>query len=81
MIKVPVKFLRVGDVEDPDIYLGAVVWDWLQTEHGAWCKKHATDLVYHQHVDQMTMGYKYKIVATFNNEDALIYNLKWSHIK
>ena len=81
MIKTTVKFLSVGDVEDPEIYLGAVVWDWLQTEHGAWCKAHAKDMVYRQQIDYQTMGYKYAIVATFNNEDAVIYQLKWSNIK
>jgi hypothetical protein len=80
MIKVTVKHLVVGDVEDPEIYLGAVVWDWLQTEHGAWCKEHSKDLVYHSQIDHSTMGYKYAITATFNNEDALFYKLKWSHI-
>lgn len=81
MIKVTVKCLSVGDVDDPEIYLGAVAYDWLQSEHGAWCKEHAKDLVYHQHVDHVTMGYKYAITAIFADEDALIYKLKWSHIK
>lgn len=80
MIKVKVKLLKVGDVEDPEIYLGAVVWDWLQTEHGAWCKEHAKDLVYQRQIDYESMGHGFAIVATFNHEDALIYKLKWSHI-
>lgn len=81
MIKIAVKNLVIGDVEDPEIYLGAVVWDWLGTEHGSWCKSHAKDIVYQQHIDYMTMGYKYAIIATFNDEDAVIYKLKWSHIE
>jgi hypothetical protein len=81
MIKVVVKHLVIGDVEDPEIYLGAVIWDWLQSEHGAWCKAHSTNMVYNRGIDYTTMGYKYAITATFNNEDAVIYKLKWSHIE
>jgi hypothetical protein len=81
MIKLIVKELNLGDVEDPEIYLGAAAWEWMQTEHGSWCKKHATDLVYHQRIDHQSYGYKYYITATFNNEDGLIYKLKWANIK
>ena len=77
MIKFVVKEFKLGDVEDPEIYLGAVVWDWFQTDHGAWVRQHATDLVYNQFIDQNTYGYKYYITGMFNNEDALIYKLKW----
>jgi len=81
MIRLVVKILNVGDVEDPEVYLGAVVWDWFQTEHGAWCKEKATDLVYNLHVDHMTMGYKYAISGLFSDEDAFIYKIMWSHTK
>ena len=77
MIKVTVKVLKVGDVDDPEIYLGAVAYDWLQTEHGAWCKEKARELVYHQNIDMTSYGYAFTIIATFNNEDALMYKLKW----
>lgn len=78
MIKFVVKELKLGDVEDPEVYFGAVAWDWFKTEHGAWCKAHARELVYHQAVDHMTLGYKYTVVGSFSDEDALIYKLKWS---
>jgi hypothetical protein len=77
VIKIKVKHLRLGDVDDPEIYLGAVAWDWFQTEHGAWCKKHATDLVYHSVMDHSSYTQSYAIVATFSDEDALIYKLRW----
>lgn len=77
MIKIKVKSLRLGDVEDPDIYLGAAVWDWYKTDHGEWVKAHAKDLVYHNYVDYNTYGHSYYIVASFNDEDAMIYQLKF----
>ena len=81
MIRLVVKLLNVGDVEDPEIYLGAVAWDWLQTEHGQWCKQHATDLVYNSSIDYQTYGYKYAISCSFSDEDAVMYRLKWGHLK
>lgn len=77
MIRFLVKELKVGDVEDPDIYLGAVAWDWLQTEHGSWVKQYGKNLTYHQNVDHSTLSYAYKITADFEEPDALIYKLKW----
>jgi hypothetical protein len=81
MIKLVVKTLKIGDVDDPEIYLGAVAYDWFQTEHGAWVKQHSVDMVYHQNIEYASFGYAYHITATFKDEDALIYKLKWSNIK
>ena len=81
MIRVLVKTLKMGDVEDPEVYLGAVAWDWFKTEHGAWVKEHATDMTYHQAMDPFSYGFAYNITATFNDEDALIYKLKWNDVK
>ena len=77
MIKLTVKTLQLGDVEDPEVYLGAVAWDWFKTEHGAWVKENGRDLTYHQHINHDTMGYAYKITALFEDELALVYKLKW----
>jgi hypothetical protein len=80
MIRLLVKELRVGDVEDPDIYLGAVSWDWLQSEHGAWVKQHSTRMTYQQNIDPTTMGYIYRITADFEEPEALVYKLKWGDV-
>lgn len=77
MIKLILKRLNLGDVEDPEVYLGAAVWDWFQTPHGAWCKEHVKDMTYHSYMDYNTMGHKYYITGIFSDEDALIYKLKW----
>jgi hypothetical protein len=81
MIKLVVKTLKLGDVEDPEVYLGAAAYDWFQTEHGAWVKEHSTDMTYHQRIDHNTYGYAYYITATFSDPDAMIYKLKWSNNK
>jgi hypothetical protein len=80
MIKLIVKTLKVGDVEDPEIYLGAVAYDWLQTEHGKYVKEKAQDLTYHQAPFDY-YGYQYSITAVFDDEDAVIYKLKWGDVQ
>jgi hypothetical protein len=81
MIKVVVKTLKVGDVEDPEIYLGAVAYDWLQSEHGKYVKEKATDLTYHQQIEYASYGYSYYITALFEDEEAVIYKLKFGDVK
>jgi hypothetical protein len=82
MIQLRVKMLRVGDVEDPEIYLGAVAHDWLQSEHGKYVKEKAKDLMYHQAplANDGYYGFQYYITAAFEDEDAVIYKLKWGHV-
>jgi|Laugrespbdmm15dd_1035085.scaffolds.fasta_scaffold205303_1 hypothetical protein len=84
MIKLVVKTLRVGDVEDPEIYLGAVSYDWLQTDHGKYVKEKATDLTYNQvpfAINEGYYGYQYNITALFEDEEAVIYKLKFGDVK
>jgi len=81
MIKLVVKTLNVGDVEDPEIYLGAVAYDWLQSEHGKYVKEKATDLTYIQNIDYSSYGYAYYITATFDDAEAVIYKLKWGDVR
>ena len=69
--------LKIGDVEDPDIYLGAVAHVWMQTEHGAWCKEHSLELTYQQSIDHNSFSYVYAIYASFKDADAFLYKLKW----
>jgi len=81
MIKLVVKTLKVGDVEDPEIYLGAVAYDWLQTEHGKYVKEKATDLAYHQAPMSHDYGFQYFITAQFEDAEAVIYKLKFGDVK
>ncbi len=81
MIKLIVKTLEVGDVEDPEIYLGAVAYDWLQTEHGKYVKEKARDLTYIRNIDYASYGYAYYITALFDDAEAVIYKLKWGDVR
>lgn len=84
MIRVVVKTLSLGDVEDPEIYLGAAAFEWLQTEHGKYVKEKASDLAYHQApmaFSEAHYGYQYYITAMFEENEALLYKLKWGYVK
>jgi hypothetical protein len=49
---------RMGDVEDPDIYVAGPIYDWQQTDHGKWVMKHGKDPIYHIQADPMNYGYQ-----------------------
>ncbi len=57
--------LRLGDVEDPDIYAAAPIWDWQQTEHGKWVMENGFDPTYSITPEYQTYGYLVAIHAHF----------------
>jgi hypothetical protein len=62
--KVIVHKFDMGDVEDPDIYAAAPIFDWERSEAGQFVMKHAVDKPeWHRHMDPMFMGYRYIIIA------------------
>lgn len=80
MIELTVHGFRVGDVEDPEIYAAEPILIWQNTEVGQWVMEHAVSKpTYYQHIDHVTYGYKYIIKATFTDEDAMIFRLKWGY--
>ncbi len=60
-----VHHLRLGDVEDPDIYAAAPIWDWQQSAHGKWVMENGFDPTYSITTDHLTMGYIVAIHAHF----------------
>jgi hypothetical protein len=60
-----VHTLRLGDVEDPDIYAAAPIWDWQQSEQGKWVMSNGFDPTYIIQTDHLTFGYIVAIHAHF----------------
>jgi len=54
---------RLGDVEDPEIYMASPIYDWQQTEQGKWVMKNGLDPTYHLNIDHLTYGYAVTITA------------------
>ena len=70
--------IRLGDVEDPEIYLGAASYDWLQTEVGQWAKENSVEpLTYHQLVDYSNWGFTYAITARLSEQNITYFYLKF----
>ena len=70
--------LRIGDVEDPDIYLGGAAYEWLQTEVGQWCQENSVEpLTYHQRIDYTNWGYTYAITARLSEQNITYFYLKF----
>lgn len=67
---------KMGDVEDPELYLAAPVYEWQQTDHGKWCMEKATEVKYHIHQDWEGWGYHIQITGILKDKYATFYELK-----
>jgi hypothetical protein len=75
---VVVHKFTVGDVDDPEIYAAEPIWKWQNTDSGKFIMEHATEKPsYHQHIDQMSYGYQYAIIATLIETDYTYWKLKY----
>jgi len=70
----------MGDVEDPYLYAGFPIAEWQATDKGQWVMQHAKgELVFHCTPCPETMGYKVVITGSLDEQDELIYRLKWGY--
>lgn len=53
----------MSDVDDVEVYIAQPIYEWQQTEHGAWVMKHGRDPQYHINADPVTYGYQIVITA------------------
>jgi hypothetical protein len=73
-----VKVLNVGDVEDPDIYVGQHIWEWQNSDEGKWIMEHSRPLPsWHRSVDRIQYGYKYDIKAYLTPKQITYFKLKF----
>ena len=76
--KIVVHTFGIGDVEDPDIYAAAPIWDWQQTDAGKFVMENAINTPsYHQSLDYQTYGYRYAIVAELEAKKLSEFYLRW----
>ena len=73
-----VHTIKMGDVEDPDIFVAEPIWKWQQTEAGKWIMENAIDRPsWHRHVDPVSYGHIYQIRADLTPEQITYYELKF----
>jgi hypothetical protein len=70
--------IKMGDCEDPDLFVAQPIWEWQQTEKGKYVMKNSCpEPSWHRHVDTYTYGYKYTIKAYLTPEQLTYYKLKF----
>ena len=79
IVKLTLFQFNMGDVEDPQLYAAAPLYDWEQTEYGKWCKKHCEhdSLVWNIFPCVETYGYRCKVTGELEEKLVTFHQLKW----
>ena len=71
-----VKEIRMGDVEDPDLWVASPIYEWQQTEPGKFIMEHAEETPYWtSHTDYLTYGTIYRIMARLSEQNETFWRL------
>lgn len=74
--------IRMGDVEDPDLFIASPIWDWQQTIAGKFIMEHAEQEPYWtSHMDYNTYGHVYRIMARLSEQNETFWRLLCSDKK
>jgi len=77
---VQVHSFPMGDVEDPDLYAGQPLYEWQESEAGAWVVERAHDKPYWvRRTDQYNYGFRYYIFARLTESDQVYWQLRWGN--
>ena len=70
--------IRMGDVEDPDIFVARPMNDWLESDAGKFILEHAVETPYWtRQADISSYGHLYRIMARLSEQDQTFWKLKW----
>lgn len=73
--------IRMGDVDDPDIFIASPIWDWQQTEAGKFIMEHAVEQPYWVRMhDPYNYGHVYRIMARLSKQNEIFWRLKWGGV-
>ena len=79
---VVVHEIKMGDVEDPDLFVATPMYEWMGTDEGKWLTEHSvTQLEWHRSLDHSAFCYLYRIVARLKESDLTFWQLKWNKYK
>jgi hypothetical protein len=74
--------IRMGDVEDPDLFVAQPIYEWQQSDAGKFIMENAVDKPYwSRSMDPHTYGHLYRIVARLSEQNETFWKLKWGNIK
>jgi hypothetical protein len=76
--KVVVHRFRMGDVEDPDIYVAEPLWKWQQSDAGQFVMKNAINQPeWHRQPDLANYGFSVVIIAELEKKKLSEFYLRW----
>jgi len=78
MVLIKFHSFLLGDVEDPDIYVAAPLYDWQQTTKGKWVMENCKDVAYIISPSFESFGYVVNIKGKLDDKLAVEYYLRWS---
>jgi len=81
----PVRFrdvcvheIRMGDVEDPDLYVAQPIYEWQESDAGKFIMEHAVEKPYWvRSTDYTIYGHNYRIMARLSEQHETFWTLKW----
>ena len=77
-----VHTIRMGDVEDPDVFVAHPISEWQQSDAGKFIMEHAVEKPYwHRSSDHASYGHRYDIVARLSEQNETFWTLKWGGLK
>ena len=77
-----VHTIRMGDVEDPDLFVAQPISQWQDSDAGRFIMEHAVEKPYwHRSIDPGSYGHRYDIVARLSEQNETFWKLKWGNIK
>ena len=78
--KVIVHSFRMGDVEDPDLYAAQPLWEWQQSEMGAWVMERSVETpIWHRRMNNNQFHTEYAVQAFLKGIDYTFWVLKWGN--
>ena len=78
MQEVIVHSIKMGDVEDPDIFVAEPIYNWQQTDEGKWVMEKSVEKpMWRRIIDPAHFGYRYDIVAYLDGADLTYWKLKY----
>ena len=77
---VVVHTIRMGDVEDPDLFVAQPIYEWQESDAGKFIMEHAVEKPYwHRTTDYASYGHRYDIVARLSEQNECFWRLKWEN--
>lgn len=70
--------IKMGDVEDPDLFVSIHLYEWEKSEVGKFVMEKSNPTpIWKRYADPTTMGWTYAIIAYLSEQDHVYYKLKF----